>query len=142
MYIFVYLFIHLFLSTHIYIYGVCGVPYIHACIIRMHRWDALAAVCVYMCPEAPAGFNIAIGPLTPSPSKGSASSLTRSAADFPWDPSLAPSPTVSDLRAVTAKEGDLVANGLAADRVASVQPDTLVFDSSVGRANCLTKSCC
>ncbi|CDJ36128.1 uncharacterized protein EMH_0007950 [Eimeria mitis] len=65
-----------------------------------------------------------------SPSKSGAASWTRSAADLPWDPSLAPSPTVAELRTVTAKEGDLVANGVATDRVAAVQPTTLVFDPS------------
>ncbi|CDI85837.1 hypothetical protein, conserved [Eimeria praecox] len=84
----------------------------------------LAQACV------PSGFHIAIGPLTPAASKDKSASLMRSSADLPWDPSLAPSPTVADLRAVTSKEGDLVSNGVVADHVASVQPGTLVFDPS------------
>ncbi|CDJ45915.1 hypothetical protein, conserved [Eimeria brunetti] len=54
----------------------------------------------------------------------------RSAADLPFDPSLAPSPTVADLLAVTEKEGNLVGNGVVADFVAAVQPATLTFDPS------------
>ncbi|XP_026192632.1 uncharacterized protein LOC34617814 [Cyclospora cayetanensis] len=84
---------------------------------------------VPLATEVPQGFHVAIGPLTPTANAGGSPAL-RDSADVPFDPRLVASPTVADIRAITSKEGDIVANGEVAQEVSSVQSTSVAFDPS------------